>query len=480
MVSNDPRLQAFLDQLDNLLLVVERPVVQRQLVVFAAIVLVSWFLAELVHRLLAWIGTERGRRAQQAGQPARPTWQRRLSRGVLAIEYTFFPLLGMLLGKSAVDLFRSNDWPTGLIESWLTFFWLLLGYRIIVTLFYATMEQEAARAYHRRILVPLFAILLIVGLSSNLAGTFSIDQIELVALLDTPISLGTLFRAAVVLFFFLAFGWISQDLLRKFILARAEAPPGVTNTVLTISRYAIIAIGALAAISTLGFNLSALAIIGGGLSVGIGFGMQDLIANFISGILLMFERSLRPGDIIEVGGKVGVVDKLNIRSTVVRMFDNVEIFVPNKNLLTSSVSSYTHNNRRTRRTINVGVSYDNNPAEVRQLLLDIANRHELVLDDPPPAAHFVEFGESSLNFTMFVWVDDISDGLETVTTLQCQIWEEFKQCGIEIPYPQRDLRVRSQVPIHVQNHQENQEASQEPVNAEKLAQAESDEGPGLF
>ena len=117
----------------------------------------------------------------------------------------------------------------------------------------------------------------------------------------------------------------------------------------------------MAALSTLGFNLSALALIGGGLSVGIGFGLQELIANFISGILLLFEQSLRLGDIIEVDGQRGTVSQLRMRATVLRTIDNVEVFVPNKTLLTSTVATYTHSDRVVRRIIPVGVSYGSDP-----------------------------------------------------------------------------------------------------------------------
>ncbi|MEZ4615824.1 MAG: mechanosensitive ion channel [Caldilineaceae bacterium] len=150
-------------------------------------------------------------------------------------------------------------------------------------------------------------------------------------------------------------------------------------TVLTVSHYLIVAVGTISAIGALGFNLSALALIGGGLSVGIGFGLQELVANFISGILLLFERTVRPGDVIEVNGQRGVVDKLRMRATVIRTLDNTEVFVPNKNLLTSAFVAYTQTDRIVRRTVRVGVSYESDPTEVRDILLEVAARHGLVL-----------------------------------------------------------------------------------------------------
>src|SRR5690606_2751967 len=155
-----------------------------------------------------------------------------------------------------------------------------------------------------------------------------------------------------------------------------------------ISNYAIVGIGVLTAASILGFDLSALAIIGGGLSVGIGFGLQELVANFIRGILLLFEQTLRPGDMVEVGGQRGTVNQLRMRATVLRTADNVEVLVPNKTLLTSTVANYTTINRTALRTLSVGVSYAADPQRVRDVLMNIANSHGQVLNTPAPAVFF--------------------------------------------------------------------------------------------
>ncbi|MCB0110041.1 MAG: mechanosensitive ion channel, partial [Caldilineaceae bacterium] len=168
-----------------------------------------------------------------------------------------------------------------------------------------------------------------------------------------------------------------------------------------------------------------------------------LVANFISGILLLFERTVRPGDMIEVGGQKGVVDKLRMRSTVIRTFDNTEIFVPNKNLLTSSFTAYTQTDRVVRRLLDIGVSYNSDPTQVRNILLEVANRHGLVLKKPEPLVFFLGFGASSLNFQLAIWVDDPSHGLRVTSDLFFMIWNEFEKYDIEIPFPQQDLHLRS-------------------------------------
>ncbi|MCB0187047.1 MAG: mechanosensitive ion channel, partial [Caldilineaceae bacterium] len=192
-------------------------------------------------------------------------------------------------------------------------------------------------------------------------------------------------------------------------------------------------------------------LIGGGLSVGIGFGLQELVANFISGILLLFERTVRPGDMIEVSGQKGVVDKLRMRSTVIRTFDNTEIFVPNKNLLTSSFTAYTQTDRVVRRLLTVGVSYDSDPSQVRTILQDVANRHGLVLKKPEPLVFFLGFGASSLDFQLAVWVDDPLNAMRVASDLYFMIWNEFEKYEIEIPFPQQDLHLRSGPWDHLQD-----------------------------
>ncbi|MEZ4868398.1 MAG: mechanosensitive ion channel [Caldilineaceae bacterium] len=442
----DPRLQAFWNQIDTFWLVLERPTVQRQLAAFAVLIFLAWLAPWLLRRSLQTIVNRRSSQRQGArsgGKPEMPTWQQWLLRLVRAVGYTFFPLLGLVLGQLAVAFFAANGWRTGLIQRALPLFWLLLAYRTLVGMTVAVFIPGRARKYQRRFLMPLFLILIIYTLNRGLASTFPIGDTELISLLETTVTLRSLFTALIILYFFTTVAWLVSDLLERFFLSNREFEQGASTAVLTISHYIIVAIGILSAISTLGFNLSALAIIGGGLSVGIGFGLQELVANFISGILLLFERTVRPGDMVEVEGHKGTVDKLRMRSTVIRTMDNTEVFVPNKNLLTSAFVTYTQTDRVVRRQLLVGVSYDSDPTEVRDILLEVANRHGLVLKKPEPIVFFTAFGASSLDFELYVWVGDPLNGLRVSSDLYFMIWTEFGKHGIEIPFPQQDLHLRS-------------------------------------
>ncbi len=440
---NDPRIQALYDQLQTILLVLSRPVVQRQLAAFLIVFLIAWLVPVPFSMLLRRAERRDGKNERDENIARLRSWRARFLRLARAIQYVLFPTLGLLLSHLVIGWLDAQGWRSGLLKQFIPLFWLLLAYQVLVGILYAVLAPETAQSYHRRFVTPLFLILVVISLNTGLAGTFPIGDIELVQLMGVPVTLKSLIAAAIVFYLFLALAWILRDMLEGFVLPRTQADPGIANTILVTSHYVIIALGFLTAVGALGFNLSALAIIGGGLSVGIGFGLQELVANFVSGILLLFEQTLRPGDVIEVSGQRGTVSQLRMRATVLRTIDNVEVIVPNKTLLTSSVATYTHTNRVVRRIIDVGVGYDSDPTEVRDILLSVAKNHGSVLKDPEPVVFFIGFGDSSLDFQVAVWVGDPSRMLAIVSDLHFMIFREFTKHKIEIPFPQRDLHLRS-------------------------------------
>lgn len=436
-----PILERLAEQWAMLLAILERPVVQRQIVALLLLALSAETLARFLSSLVQRIS--RPPRGQRTGGRSLPGT---VTRWLRALEHTWSPIIAVLAGQGLAALFTRYEWPVGLLREGLIFFWLLLTYRLVVTLLYAWREEYEARSIHSRLLGPLFVFLLVLGLQRAIAGILDISSAQLFSLSDNPITVGALYRAAFVLYAFLAGGWLLQHLLTSYLLPRFGADTGMSNTVRTISQYVIVSAGILAALSSLGIDLSSLAIIGAGLSVGIGFGLQELVANFISGILLLFEQSIRPGDVIEVNNKVGRVEKLRIRSTTVRTNENIELIVPNQALLTSSVTTYTHTDSSVRIHIPVGVSYQSDPAEVRQVLLAAARRHGLVREQPTPVVFFEGYGDSSLDFNLAVWIDDFMNMRRVSSDLRFIIWEELAKRRIEIPFPQRDIHLRSGIP----------------------------------
>ena len=419
-----------------LLVILERLVVQRQIVALLLLALGAEGIARLLSSLL---GKVSGADSQKNGRRSLPGT---LTRWLRALEHIWSPILAVGIGQGIVALFNRYNWSNGLLREGLIFFWLLLTYRLIVVLLYAWRDEEEANEVHRRVLGPLFVFLLILGLQRAIVGIIDVSSAQPFSLSGNGITIGALYRAGFVLYAFLAGGWLLQHILTEYLLPRSNADPGMGNTIRTISQYVIVSVGILVTLSSLGIDLSSLAIIGAGLSVGIGFGLQELVANFISGILLLFEQSIRPGDVIEINNKVGRVEKLRIRSTTVRTNDNVEMIIPNQALLTSSVTTYTHSDRSVRIHIPVGVSY---PVEVRQVLLGAARRHGLVRANPPPIVFFEGYGDSSVDFSLALWIDDFMNMRRVSSDVRFIIWEELAKRGIEIPFPQRDLHLRSSI-----------------------------------
>lgn len=445
---NDPRLQALLDQLDTIWLFLERPVVQGQLLAFALISLLSWLLpAPLGTRLSTMVDRQMAldRQRKEQGLPVSPR-RRRLLRWARGLQLILFPVVGLIATLIAAVYLSGQGWPVGLLRRLRMLFWLVLVYRVAGGILYAAMETEMARRYQARFVRPIFVILMVIALGAGLAASFPIFSTTLITVLGAAISLQNLATAAMVFYLFLAAAWITRDLLRNVVQPRIAADPGVFNTITVVTNYTIIGVGLLTAMSIVGFNLSALAIVGGGLSVGIGFGLQELVANFISGILLLFEQTLRPGDVIEVAGQRGKVDHLYMRATVLRTSNNVEVLVPNKTLLTSTVATHPNSERTIRHSLHVGVSYAADPQRVRDILLALAANHGRVLTNPPPAVLFSGFGESCLEFDLAIWLSSSSPADQVLSDLRFMIFKEFKKNNIEIPYPQRDLHVYTKDP----------------------------------
>ncbi len=182
-----------------------------------------------------------------------------------------------------------------------------------------------------------------------------------------------------VLYFLFTFDWPAQEIILRMIGPRSHVDTGTINATLTIGRYVVLSPAVLIIFREIGFDPTSLILIAGGLSVGIGFGMQLIISNFISGIALLFEQSLRPGDVVEVGGILDTVEKLRVRTTTVRTYDNVEMIIPNETFFTLAVTTYTHDSRITRVLLPVGASYGSDPQQVMNILKDAAQRHGLAV-----------------------------------------------------------------------------------------------------
>jgi small-conductance mechanosensitive channel len=231
--------------------------------------------------------------------------------------------------------------------------------------------------------------------------------------------------------------------LEEEALPRMRLRRGVGNAISTLLHYIILLLGFIFALSAAGMDFSRVALFAGAFSVGIGFGLQSVVNNFVSGLILLFERPVQIGDMVEVGTLQGEVRRIGARSSTVRTFDGAEVIVPNANLITEPVVNWTLSDRRRRLDLEVGVAYGTDPEAVLELLEGVAEAHDLVLETPQAQALFLEFGDSSLNFRLRVWIPRFEEGFTIRSQLTVAINAALRDAGITIPFPQRDLHVRS-------------------------------------
>ncbi|HSO23388.1 MAG TPA: mechanosensitive ion channel domain-containing protein [Chondromyces sp.] len=271
-------------------------------------------------------------------------------------------------------------------------------------------------------------------------------------MLGTELRIGeiTVVPGDILLFAFVV--WISfklSQLLRisldSDVYPRLALPRGVPGAINRLTHYVVLVVGVMIAASAAGIDFSRLTLVVGALGVGIGFGLQNIVNNFVSGLILLFERPIRIGDRVELSSQLsGMVERIGIRASIVRTWQGAEVIVPNANLISSEVINWTLSDDRRRMEIPVGVAYGNAPEVVLELLLGVARAHPEVLGEPEPVALFTGFGDSSLDFELRAWTT--GDIVVIPSELRVAINRALAEAGIEIPFPQRDLHLRSVAP----------------------------------
>lgn len=256
-------------------------------------------------------------------------------------------------------------------------------------------------------------------------------------------SFAKIFYALIVFVAVLGLTKVIQRSIQSGPFKHSRIDIGVQNSLITLLGYAGLLIALFAGVSTVGFDLGNLALIAGALSVGIGFGLQSIVNNFVSGLILLFERPIKVGDWIVTTAGEGIVKKISVRSTEIETWDRSSIIVPNSEMISSAVTNWTHKNKVGRITVPVGVSYGADPEKVKEILLKCANDHPGIVRYPAPFVVWQNFGDSSLDFEIRAYLSDISNGLGVRTDLRFAIFAALKEAGIEIPFPQRDLHVKS-------------------------------------
>jgi small-conductance mechanosensitive channel len=266
-----------------------------------------------------------------------------------------------------------------------------------------------------------------------------------------PITVLFLIKAALFFFLLMVAAKFVQRVLLTRVFHRLNISDGQKFALGRFTTYLLFFGGLFVGLQTLGLNLSSLLVFGGALGVGIGLGLQNVVSNFVAGLILLIEQPIRMGDRVQTGNTLGDVVKIGARSTWIRSNDNVVIIVPNNEFINNSVTNWTANDPTVRVNLAVGVGYNSEPAKVRTLLLAAAAAHQDVLKDPAPDVIFTEYGDNSLNFMLRVWTSSKAHATASLKSdLYFMLFDTFSAEKIELPFPQRDLHVRSfDVPVTV-------------------------------
>ncbi len=268
---------------------------------------------------------------------------------------------------------------------------------------------------------------------------------------QTPVTMASLFMFLGVFLGFLLLAKVLTSIVLRRVLIRFQVEEGIQYNLERIIRYAVAIVGAIVAFQFIGIDLSGLAVIFGLLSVGVGFGLQNVTSNFVAGLILLFERPITVGDRIEVGDTEGDVVDIKMRSTTIRSIDNISIIVPNSEFIANQVTNWSYGDKKVRLNIEVGVSYNSDLDNVLRSIREVADENRNVLSNPEAAVHLVSFGDSSWNMSLRCWISDPKRHREVRSEINCALVRKFRANGIEIPFPQRDLHLRSAIALPVEN-----------------------------
>ena len=393
-------------------------------------------------------------------------WQKMLRPTLSVVAYIIFitgPVLE-LAGYGALSLYWLTSWgATATALFWGLFAFLIL--REGDQRFHKAPSAPAAAPYRTaqpirwavfQLCWLLWGVLFVITMVLAWSGTRTVFS-GLEKVLRFPVSVGDssftlmgLVSAGLILFFTHLLVRLWRHVLSTRILAQSGLESGLQHSITSITVYLLWGVGVLAGLHAFGLSSTSLTVAFGALSIGLGFGLQNIFNNFISGIILLFERPIQVGDAVEINGIWAEVKKINFRSTVVQTYDNASLIIPNSEFISSQVTNWSFRDLTLRIKVSVGVAYGSDIERVRSNLLEIAGRTEKVLAYPRPDVLFSDFGDSALIFVLRVWTD-VDNMLKVGTAIRFEIDRVFREQGIEIAFPQRDIHIRSSVTAQAAN-----------------------------
>lgn len=365
---------------------------------------------------------------------------RRLTqRGIQRILFPISMLIGMLIGRAILS---AMGIPVPLLDIAVPLLLSLAAVRLVVYILRKGFSQTPtlkAWEHLASTLIWVYVAIYLLGWMPAVttaldALAFNLGNIRFSALSAIKLIL------LVGLFFTLAL-WLAGTIENRVKLS-PNLSAGMKVGLAKFSKFFLLTLSTLLALDAVGIDLQAFAIFGGALGVGIGFGLQRIASNFISGFIVIFDRSIRPGDVITIGDKFGWVEELRARYIVVRNREGVETLIPNENLITSEVINWSYTDQNVRVRIPVSISYNDDPEQAMALMMEAAQASPRVLADPIPAVRLMEFGDNGIQLELRVWINDPEEGIGNVrSAINLAIWRNFKAAGITIPFPQRDVHV---------------------------------------
>ncbi|MCA9935652.1 MAG: mechanosensitive ion channel [Anaerolineales bacterium] len=344
-------------------------------------------------------------------------------------------ILALALIKLAKIILAGQGARTALIDSFSGIVLLYLGLKFVLAIVFAIGNVASIGRYQKTFILPL--VIVIVGV--QVLGVFfpgeRLGNMPVFYLFDNTVTLYALFLITVGFYLWVVGTQAAGQGIHFLATQYGGADPGSTQATLTLLRYFLIIVGLGYVLFRLNFNTTTIAAISGGLSVGIGFALSTILSNFVSGILLLFEHTLYPGDIIEYNGILCTVEMISIRSIRVRTFDNIEMIIPNSEFVTAPFTTYTGKSRHVRLKLPIGTSYDDDYKHVMKTLLDVVNAYPHIMKDPAPDVRLENFGDFSIDYQLYVWIANPLLSAQVKNELHQAILDAFAEKGITIPFP---------------------------------------------
>lgn len=370
-------------------------------------------------------------------------WRDRVTGRLVKV---FLPLISfifaILLLRICAETVAKYELPTGLIYTTAR----LITAWLIIRLTTATLRDSK---WARLLSVSAWIIAALHILNILIPVINLLDQLA-IDLGGVRISILLLIKGTIVFAVLLKLASSGSNLLEKRILSFEELTPSVQVLLSKAMKITLLTVAVIVALSSLGINLSAFAFIGGAIGVGVGFGLQKVVSNLVSGVILLLDRSIKPGDVIEIGSTYGRIQSLGARYVSVATRDKTEYLIPNEDLITTQVVNWSFSDKLVRLKIVVGVSYDSDIHEVMRLMVEASVKIPRLMSNPKPVCQLKNFGDSAIDMELRIWISDPENGISNVSSaVRIAIWDTFKEHGIEIPFPQRDLHLKTQEGSHL-------------------------------